>query len=54
MTTDDLVIKAIHDLTIATKRNKDPRTDAQSEAIKKLVNALRPGNKFPIQQASEQ
>ncbi len=53
MTTDDLVIKAIHDLTIAIKGNKDPRNDAQSKAITKLANALRPGNKFPIQQASE-
>jgi hypothetical protein len=53
MATDDLVIKAIHDLTIAIKGNKDPRHGAQSEAITKLVNALRPGNKFPIQQASE-
>ncbi len=53
MTTDDLMIKAIHDLTIAIKGNKDPRNDAQSEAITKLAIALRPGNKFPIQQASE-
>ncbi len=53
MTTDDLVIKAIHDLTIAIKENKDPKNDAQSKAITKLVNALRPGNEFPIQQASE-
>ena len=53
MMTDDLVNKAIHDLTIAIKGNKGPRNDAQSEAITKLVNALRPGNKFPIQQASE-
>ncbi len=47
------MIKAIHDLTIAIKGNKDPRNDAQSKAITKLANALRPGNKFPIQQASE-
>jgi hypothetical protein len=53
MMTDDLVIKAIHDLTIAIKGNKDPRNDGQSKAITKLANALRPGNKFPIQQASE-
>jgi hypothetical protein len=53
MTTDDLVIKAIHDLTIAIKGNNDLRNDAQSEATTKLANALRPGNKFPIQQASE-
>jgi hypothetical protein len=53
MTTDDLMIKAIHDLTIAIKGNKDPKNGAQSEAITKLVNALRPGNEFPIQQASE-
>jgi hypothetical protein len=53
MMTDDLMIKAIHDLMIAIKGNKDLRNDAQSEAITKLANALRPGNKFPIQQASE-
>jgi hypothetical protein len=53
MTTDDLMIKAIHDLTIAIKGNKDPRNDVQSEAITKLANALRPGNEFPTQQASE-
>ncbi len=53
MTTDDLVIKTIHNLTIAIKGNKDPRNDAQSEAITKLANALRPGKEFPIQQASE-
>ncbi len=53
MMTDDLVIKAIHDLTIAIKGNKDPRNNAQSEAITKLANALRPGNEFPIQEASE-
>jgi hypothetical protein len=52
-TTDDLVIKAIHDLTIAIKDNKNQINDAQSKAITKLANALRPGNKFPIQQASE-
>ncbi len=51
--TDALVIKAIHDLTIAIKRNKDPRNNVQRKAITKLANALRPGNKFPIQQASE-
>jgi hypothetical protein len=39
--------------TIAIKGNKDPRNNMQSNAITKLVNALRPGNKFPIQQASE-
>jgi hypothetical protein len=53
MTTDNLVIKAIHDLTNAIKGNKDPRNNAQSKAITKLANALRPGNIFPIQQASE-
>ncbi len=53
MTTDDLVIKEIHDLTIAIKGNKDTRNNVQSEAITKLANALRPGNKFPIQQVSE-
>ncbi len=53
MMTDDLVIKANHDLTIAIKGNKDPRKEAQSKAITKFVNALRPGNEFPIQQASE-
>jgi hypothetical protein len=54
MTTDDLVIKAIHDLTIAIKGNKDPRNDTQSKAITKLANALRPGNKFPIQASDHQ
>jgi hypothetical protein len=53
MTTDNLVIKAIHNLTNAIKGNKDPRNDVQSKAITKLANALRPGNIFPIQQASE-
>ncbi len=53
MTTDDLVIMAIQDLTNAIKENKDPRNNAQSKAITKLANALRPGNIFPIQQASE-
>jgi hypothetical protein len=53
MTTDDLMIKAIHDLTIAIKGNKDPSNDAQSKEITKLANALRPGNKFPVQQVSE-
>jgi hypothetical protein len=51
MMTDDLV--AIHDLTSAIKGNKDPRNDAHSKAITTLANALRPGNIFPIQQASE-
>jgi hypothetical protein len=53
MMTDNLVIKAIHDLTNTIKGNKDPRNDAESEAITTLANALRPGNIFPIQQASE-
>jgi hypothetical protein len=53
MTTANLTIKAIHDLTNAIKGNKDPRNDAQSKAITKLANALKPRNIFPIQQASE-
>jgi len=47
--TEDLVIKAIQDLSNAIKGGKNLGVDTQSEAIKGLTNALHPGNQLPLQ-----
>ena len=44
LTTADLIVKAIHDLTNAIKGNTDPRNDRQRDAITSLTNALKPGH----------
>jgi hypothetical protein len=50
LTTEDLVIKSIQDLYNAFKGGKNLKNDkTQIEAITRLTNALRPGNKLPLQ-----
>ncbi len=49
MTTEDLVIKAIQDLSNAIKGGKKFGCNTQIDTIKGLTNALRPGNQLPLQ-----
>ena len=49
MTTEDLVIKAIQDLSNAIKGGKKLGSNTQIDAIKGLTDALRPGNQIPLQ-----
>jgi len=49
LTTEDLVIKAIQDLSTAIKGGKKLGTNTQIEAIKGLTDALRPGHQMPLQ-----
>jgi len=49
LTPEDLVIKAIQDLSNAIKRGKNLGGNTQIEAIKGLTDALCPGNQFPLQ-----
>jgi hypothetical protein len=46
--TEDLVIKAIQDLSNAIKGGKNLGGNTQIEAITRLTNVLRPGNKLPL------
>ena len=50
--TEDLVIKAIQDLSNAFKGGKNLNDNTQIEAITRLTNALRPGNELPLQERS--
>ena len=52
LTTEDLVIKAIQDLSNAFKGGKNLNDNTQIEAITRLTNALRPGNELPLQERS--
>jgi hypothetical protein len=52
LTTEDLVIKAIQDLSNAFKGGKNLGDNTQIEAITRLTNALRPGNELPLQERS--
>ena len=49
LTTEDLVIKAIQDLSNAIKGGKNLGGNTQIKAIKGLTNSLRPGNQLPLQ-----
>ena len=49
LTTEDLVIKAIQDLSNAITGGKKPGSNTQIDAIKKLTDALQPGNRLPLQ-----
>jgi hypothetical protein len=49
LTTEDLVIKAIQDLSNAIKGGRDLGGNTQIKAIKGLTNVLRPGNQLPLQ-----
>jgi hypothetical protein len=49
LTTEDLVIKAIQDLSNAIKGGKKFGCNTQIDTIKGLTNALRPGNQLPLQ-----
>ncbi len=46
--TEDLVIKAIQDLSNAIKGGKKLGSNTQIDVIKGLTDALRPGNQFPL------
>ena len=48
LTTEDLVIKAIQDLSNAIKGGKKLGSNTQIEAIKGLTDALHPGNQMPL------
>jgi hypothetical protein len=49
LTTEDLVIKAIQDLSNAIKGDKNLGGNTQIKAIKGLTDALHPGNQLPLQ-----
>ena len=49
LTTEDLVIKAIQDLSNAIKGGKKLGSNTQIDAIKGLTDALRPGHQIPLQ-----
>ena len=49
LTAEDLVIKAIQDLSNAIKGGKKLGSNTQIEAIKGLTVALCPGNQMPLQ-----
>jgi hypothetical protein len=51
LTTEDLIIKAIQDLTNAIKGNNNKGNNTQIEAIKQLTTALQPRNQLPLEQA---
>ena len=48
LTTEDLVIKMIQDLSNAIKGGKNPGGNTQIEAITQLTNTLWPGNELPL------
>ena len=48
LSTEDLTIKAIQDLSNAIKGGSKPGSNTQMDAIKGLTDALRPGNKMPL------
>jgi hypothetical protein len=48
LSTEDLVIKAIQDLSNAIKGGSKLGSNAQMDAIKGLTDALRPGNQMPL------
>lgn len=50
---EDLVIKAVQDLTNVIKGSSNSKDDAQIEAIQRIAAALKPGNQLPIEQAAE-
>ena len=52
LTTEDLVIKTIRDLSNAIKGGKNLGSSTQIEAITRLTNALRPGNELPLHDRS--
>jgi hypothetical protein len=52
LTTEDLIIKAIQDLTNAVKGNNKLGNNTQFEAITRLTTALQPRNKLPLGQTS--
>ena len=53
LTTADLIVKAIHDLTNAINGNTDPRNNRRRDTITTLANAPNPGNLLPIQQVAD-
>ena len=52
LTTEDLIIKAIQDLTNAVKGNNKLGNNTQLEAITQLTMALQPRNQLTLGQAS--
>jgi hypothetical protein len=50
--TEDLIIKAINDLSNAIKGSNNLGNDTKLEASTQLTTALQPGNKLPLGQAS--